>query len=196
MWREYTREHPARPRLALWTTLGVFAGTVALAQFIVSARSPVEGFCEGPQSPAFWPFAFDLPAGYSWSPDEQTAALPTMADGNGGAAVFAGEGTGGGKAMLLVSFAVLPPGTTAAEAAERLLRVEFVAAGPIRLGPIDGQIETIATPSSTRMAAAGCLPSGVGVGLTYVTTAADEQAVEEFRAVCRSIAFKDWWIEP
>lgn len=180
----------------MWTTVGVFAGTVGLAQFVVSARSPVTRFHDGPQSPASWPIAFDLPRGYSWSTEAGAGTIPAMSDGNGGAAVFVGQGASGGKALLLISFAVLPPDTTAAEVADKLFAAEFEAARPIRLGPIDGRMEAIPTPNNTRFVAAGCLPCGVGIGLTYVATAPDEQAAEEFKAVCRSITFREWWIEP
>lgn len=62
MWKEYTRETPARPGWALSAMVVTFAATLALAQWTTSARrAPYL------QEPPGWPIAFRLPESLRWN---------------------------------------------------------------------------------------------------------------------------------
>jgi hypothetical protein len=190
MWREYTREHPARPHLALWATIGLFAGTVGLAQYVASARAPAVLLRECTQYPESWPFAFTLPPGYGWFPKEE--GVVTSPDGMAGQAPYETAV----DHELTISFQLMAPGTTAAEAAGEKLADVLVDSRPVYLGPVKGEMTAILTPAGSMFVATGCLPCGLAIRTTYVTSVPHQRAAREFEAFCRSITFKDWWIEP
>ena len=200
MWTEFTREKPARRGLALLTTFVALAGTTGLAWTMTSARA-APTLDSRDQFPPGWPFAFTLPSGYSWSPQGLTGAGDSLADGNGGLAAYLGETPIGDRASLVILYGFLSDKSTP-ELIRRELSITDLAAGrPIRIGPIDGHVVSVGIPSrrgaqQTRFLAGGSLPVGLAVRIDFQTTSDSEDASRAFEELCRSVTFKDWWIEP
>jgi hypothetical protein len=193
MWREYTREVPARPFFAVIGSGLALAVVTGLAWVITDARTvpPVETVQSLPE----WPIAFTLPQSLSWRRSTGRLHGETSPDGMRGSAAYVGKSSGQSDAALIVSFAVLPEGTTGEEAMLRLTGENPLNEEPIGMGPLTGTMFELRHGGGlTSMAAAACSDRGLAIAVEFVTLERDSHARLSFLEVCRSIRYKEWWI--
>jgi hypothetical protein len=196
MWREFTRERPARPYLAWGCSALALVTAVGSAWLVV--RSRAQPTTEGLQSLPHWPIAFTLPGGLTWSPDEGARTNGMSADGMSGSMLYVGRSAGWGPSVMIVGFQVFPEGTTPEQVLKDLTGRAPGDAQRIRMGPMKGVMLELPAEQgkAVRLVGAGCTERGLAVVVQHVTPAPNPQARRIFRAVCRSIEYKAWWIRP
>ncbi len=184
MWRQYTREHPARPKLALAGTGLALAVSVGFAHLMTS-NAPGGG---GPQSLQHWPIVFEVPPTF-WR--QSIPNGPQAIVGNSessGEAYFVQDDPALGKARLKIAFKFLPKGTSPKEAALELLGQELETVYRIRMGPLSGYLLQPAPDTELIHAlAVGCSPDGLAVAVECTTLRAGSMAEETVLAVCKSV---------
>lgn len=191
MWREFTRETPARRGLALVASGLAFAGAVGLA-WVVTSHQPSSTAARRRVSLANWPIAFTLPAEYSWSPGPLMIAEDTGSAGRSGVVSYVAGKPVLRSSVVIVAFEALPAGTTVGEAAEKLTGSALADPQPIAMGPMTGQVAHRRTSGGQpAMVAVACQPSGLAVVVEVSSQAKTGQPERILQSICRSIALKD-----
>lgn len=195
MWQEYTRETPARPYLGVVGTGLALAAATGLAWLVSQSRALPAA--DAVQSLPEWPIVFTLPQGLSWVKADDPERGDVSPDGMRGGVAYRGRGRDQPDAALAVAFAVMPEGTTAAEALHELTGHEAAKREEIRIGPLTGtMIESRRSSGLTTLAAAACSERGLAIAVEYATEDHGSGARLTFRKVCRSIEYKSWSITP
>lgn len=190
MWREYTRETPARPFLAPLGAGLALAAALGLAWLVGTARAGPAVW--GPQSPPHWPVEFTLPEGFTWVQQDRAES---SVDGMIGNLAYEGRSSDLVPSVLGVSFAVLPAGTAVDRAAVELLGLELADARPTRLGPLEGKTAEARSGAEVRILAAVAVSErGLAVAVQLVSPRLGSGERSAFQAVCRSIQYRKWWV--
>ncbi|MBN2562559.1 MAG: hypothetical protein JXQ75_16665 [Phycisphaerae bacterium] len=190
MWKEFTRETPARRGLAIFVSSLAFAGTVGLAWYVTSTGWSLlpDG---GVQSPANWPIVYTLPEVYSWARAPQSRTVEVLPDRSVGIETYISQHGGRELGMLAITFEVRREGTTPSEAAPRLVGSELADTRSIQMGPMIGEMAQMSLgDDGANLVAVGCLPTGLSVGVKYVSLRDRTEAVRAFEAVCASITLR------
>lgn len=144
MWKQYTRETPARPGWAVAGMVLAFAATLGLAQWTIghrqlSLRQELKG----------WPIAFTLPASLNWSQAKGREAYHYIKGTY--EATYIGHHSELGHCLFIV---VCEPEAEPAGFAEILRRHARVLTGesePIRVGPLEGMLTRAVGDHDQRM---------------------------------------------
>ena len=191
MWREYTRETPARRGLGLVVAGFALVIAIALAWLVTSVRTSSPG-TRHQQSPADWPIGFRLPEEYYWSANPSARLVGTFKDGNCGFAAYMGRSTTLGESVLIAWFAVLPEGTTETGAAERLLGIDLIEPRPIAMGPVRGRMGYDRMGDDTpAVVAVGCRDDGLAVAVKFSGPTSGRQMERILESICGSVSFRD-----
>jgi hypothetical protein len=191
MWREYTREVPARPGLALVATLLCLIGTICLARVVVDRR-------QAPQKPvqivrhSQWPVTFELPGRFE-PVTNQGLRFQDFSGLLDHVLVFTDHKA---SELILVSYEIRDPGTSAGE----LLEQDSGRASPmepIDMGIAEGRfLAKVEKEFGPVYLAAGCTPEGLAVFVQYVTSAPEFRAVQSLRDACKTISWQPWSLRP
>lgn len=195
MWREYTRESPARKGLALAASAAALAGTVAMAYALTHLRtSPLVATRR--IHPPYWPISFELPE--SWvrrsldvnflepepEPVDELIGRITFEDRRRGHEVVA-------RATIL--FTLLEPGDTVEEFIGSLPDGATLTSGTVQIGDWNGSAIRFDDPEARGVrAAAAVSPDGLAIAVicdhAHATTTAD-RLVERIAASVRAEAW-------
>ncbi|MFH1417772.1 MAG: hypothetical protein ABII12_05730 [Planctomycetota bacterium] len=188
MWRQFTREYPARPNRALIGTGLALAVSVGVAYLMTAA--PAAG--GGVQSLPHWPIVFEVPPGFGRARIANDPWAVTGSPESGGGAVYVREDPVVGGAVLKIVFAVLPSGTLPKDAASELLGQELETVHPVRMGPLSGYLlQPAANTESLHALAVGCSADGLAVAVECTTLSTGPWAEKTILAVCASVAYAD-----
>lgn len=188
MWREFTREAPARRGWALAATGMAFAGTVCLAWVVMSSRQSASPAGHGQALPA-WPIKFTLPSEYAWGSDPQMFVLESRADGRlGFATEYLGRSPRLGRSQLRVTYAELGAGTSLNEASHALIGRELEDPRTIGMGPATGRMDRRPMGNGRLvLEAVSCLDRGLGVAVSLECDARSNRSDRIFEEICASI---------
>jgi hypothetical protein len=190
MWYEYNHETQVRRYLAVICTAAALAAATGLAWFVAGAHAVPAA--ERVQALAEWPIVFTLPPGVSWIRTRE--GLPDEASGDRmqGTVAFVGRSPEHRDSKLLVQYAVLPGGTTLDEAMFELTGRKAGDAKKIRMGPSTGaMVESPRSEGMISLLGIACSDKGLVIIVEYATFDRDSRARLAFKAVCRSIEYKD-----
>lgn len=183
MWREYTREKPARPGLAIGAAGLAFVGTMCLASLLVNQKNAPLRM----QSLADWPIEFGLPNGFSLASESK------LTHGDGRLAVYKLDRGDLGRSIRIQFEYVndlLPPH----KALERLFggRLHDNEVDRIPFGREEGRftVQGGFPPNDPKFFGA-LWRDGVAVGITFKPGIYDDTEMYEFQRICESVDFKD-----
>lgn len=189
MWREYTRETPARPGLALIMAAVALVGTTALAWLVTQRINPQVVYAIN-----YWPIRFSLPEQFRQNSLEQVKIGSEWIEGNEDVALFNSGTTLDPTGYVVVRYKIFDSGADLNEASVDLLGEALVNSQPVNIGPIDGQIMETATPrGAIRLLAVGLTPEGLAISLEYLSTRFSAADFSRFQRICESVEFKDWY---
>jgi len=189
MWREFTREKPARRGWALGLSVVVFAATMALAWGLTTgristSRTGVIGDFEG------WPIRFALPTGYGL---RSASSIPAEGDarGPGGVARYDANDQEGRRSVT-VAFYQWPANLNWPELQRRLEIEGADGVDDVTLGRLDWRLfETSRIFSGIiEITAVHDQPNGLIVVVHSNVKAHETRAYVDLLAVCRSVKFK------
>lgn len=132
MWRQYTREQAAKPRVTLISMAVVFLGTVALAQWTVSRKN---GIHDG------WPFRYTLPATFTWS-ELRSRELSSLVEYSEKTRAFYGSSSSFGDCTLIIGFSEDAVDESPLERFSTGLQLMSGSAETIKIGPLDAVMTT------------------------------------------------------
>lgn len=193
MWKEYTRESPARSGLGILVSAGLLLATLWLAARVTTAKAvPVE--LSERVEPAGWPISFRLPGGAQ--PMQGVESLADYYnDGSVGDEAFQVPLGPTGVGRVLVRFEVLRPGLTPETAARGLLLGTPADTQEISMGPLTGMIAEDRTAlGHSAWMAVGCVPDGLAVGIRVLSTESSRSTEALLRAICDSVRFESWTV--
>ncbi len=192
MWREFTREAPARRGWALAAAGIAFAGTVGLALVVMSSRQSASLGGHGQALPD-WPIKFTLPSEYTWGRDPQMFVLESPADGRlGFATMYLGRSPRLGTSRLRVTYGELGSGTTLKEATRALIGRELEDPRTIGMGPATGRMDRRPMGNGRLvLEAVSCLDRGLGVAVSLDCDARSGRSDRIFEEICASISLAE-----
>ncbi len=194
MWREYTKETPARPGWAIVGTAMALASTTALAYITVNRSAPTGVGTPARVSIPGWPISFALPRGFdSMSPDEgEIAVSPEGTFGDLHSVHSAGRR---GAAIFTVRFKVENEDVNLTRAFAKWSGQSAADAEPISVGPLKGlAAETTEMSGITKYTAAAVVPAGLIIVIEEDTPGPSSRYRRQFEAVCESVQFKPWFV--
>ncbi|MBX3395974.1 MAG: hypothetical protein KF841_11470 [Phycisphaerae bacterium] len=139
MWKEYTRESPARPGWALAAMVVTFAATLVLAQWTTSSRR-----VSYVQEPAGWPIKFRLPESLHWS--HARGVIKGSASKDARVLAFIGFEPEIGRCILAISCRASAGPIGIGELLGHGFRMFDGRNRPIRVGPLKGVLMTESHP--------------------------------------------------
>jgi hypothetical protein len=193
MWREYTKETPARPWLGLICSALALAGTTALAQYVTKSKGGTVAAPSVLVNVGGWPMAFRLPEGFHRMSTEDPWNDPVNAEGTSGAMAFQRTDRRRGSADLKVRFEWDEGAITPAEAFHAMTGLPGDDAESIELGPLSGLWEFgESNDGKFVLAAVGTSPDGLVVQVELTTRIPGSKLRKEFEQICSSIQYKIW----
>lgn len=192
MWREYTRETPARPGLAIIMAALALAGTTALAWVMTHRANPKKEV-----KLSHWPISFNLPEGLELTYlDNQGSQYPFLSDGTRGQAIFRAAGDLQSDTAIEVTYLLLEEGSTLDDACNTLIGDE----GPpeaesISFGGFDGVVIATLTPSVRPRLTETCVgihPCGLAVRFIQSLELDDYRRLGRFERMLFSTRMIDW----
>lgn len=192
MWREYTRETPARPGLAIVMAAVALLGTTALAWMITQRVNP-----QTMRSLDYWPIRFSLPERFILAFKEHENILSEWIDGSRDAAIFLTDGRSELAAEVAVVYQIFGESDDLDDVAFELLDESVADATPIPMGPVEGRLIKLLTRDEIiRLIAVGMTPGGLAILVEYRTAHYSEVDFARFQKICESIQFQDWSVPP
>lgn len=195
MWREYTRETPARRGWALIFSALALAGTTALAWAVAERiNNPLSSFRE--EAPPWWPIRFTLPVGFDRLSIEQSYRLDDAIDGEFGFASYGAlRGRRRPSAFFDVQFRVVEPHLATDELLTLLEVPDAAGAEPISIGPLDGMLFIDErAPRVMEALAVAYLPEGLVIRFSLSARRGDSLNLRDFKTICRSVQFTNWYL--
>ncbi len=193
MWREYTRESPARKGLALAASAAALAGTVAMAYALTNLRTaPLE--VTRRIHPPYWPISFELPESWVRRSLDINFLEPEQVDELIGRITFEDRRRGQEVvARATVLFTLLEPGDSVEDFIGSLPDDATMASGTVRIGDWGGSVIRFDDPEARNVrAAAAVSPDGLAIAVicehAHATTTA-ERLVERIAASVRAEAW-------
>ncbi|QDV91452.1 hypothetical protein RAS2_25510 [Phycisphaerae bacterium RAS2] len=178
MWREYTRESPARKGLALAASAAALAGTVAMAYALTNLRtSPLEATRR--IHPPYWPISFELPESWVRRSLDVNFLEPETPDDLIGRIAFEDRRRGNEVvARATILFTLLEPGDTVEDFLDSLPDDATTASGAVQIGNWTGSSIRFDDPEAQGLrAAAAVSPEGLAIAVicehAHATSAAD-----------------------
>jgi hypothetical protein len=193
MWREYTKETPARAGWGVVTTAIALAGTTGLAYFVTGAKAAPAAALTARINLPGWPFSFALPHGFRLVLPEGRMAQVVSDELTSGYIEGARMGARGEVAVLSVRFKVHDRELDLRKAFARWSRLDAADAGAVKVGSLDGLAAASPQPEGhVKFIAVAVIPDGLVIVIELETASASPRARRQFEAVCESVHFKDW----
>lgn len=193
MWREYTRETPARRGLGVVFAAGALAGAILLAWAAIQRANPVRD-----ESLSFWPVTFSLPERYKLFSLQQGDVGADWIDGAFSQAIYHTDPSSGIVNILSVGYRLLPPDTTLADAVTELTAESPDQGRPMDFGPFHGLIfdmhgEPPEMEAPSGLAVVGLSPDGLAVWL-QVTSVSGGGIKRGLVDICDSMRRRMWFV--
>ena len=194
MWREFTKETPARPWWALVFSALALAGTTALAQYMTHAKgsSRTTSTLVGALG---WPFGFQLPEGFHRVGISDSLREPVNAEGTRGEMAFKRMELRRGTADLRVYFQWDDEPIATDRMFHTLTGLSPDDAEVIDLGPLSG-IWTMGVSSEGAVVwtAVATAAEGLTLQIEMTTPTAGSRQRREFEQICSSVEYRVWAI--
>jgi hypothetical protein len=193
MWREYTKETPARPWWGLICSALALAGTTALAQYVTKSKGGTVVSPSALISVGGWPVAFRLPEGFHRVSAADPWNDPVNAEGTSGEMAFRRTDRRRGSADLTIRFEWDEGPISPAEAFHTVTGLSGDDAEAIELGPLSG-LWGFGDSSDGKLvwAAVGTSPDGLAVQIELKTGIPGSKQRKEFEQICSSMQYKIW----
>lgn len=195
MWREYTRESPARKGLALAASAAALASTVAMAYALTNLRtSPLEATRR--IHPPYWPISFELPESWVRRSLDVTFLEPEPSDDLIGRITFEDRRRDNEVvARATILFTMLEPGETVEDFIGSLPDDAASVPGSVQIGQWTGSLIRFNNPEAQGLrAAAAVSPDGLAIAVicehAHATTAADRL----LGRIAASIRAEAWYL--
>lgn len=194
MWREYTKETPARAGWGVVAMALALTGTTGLAYFVAVTKAAPGAVLPKRVSEPGWPISFALPGGFRLlRPDVGEESVSR--DGMSGELHGLREGGRGGPAIVAVRFKVQEDRATLSKAFAKWTGQEAEEGEAIKVGSLEGLAMVTSEPRGlVKYTAVAVLPEGLVIAIAIETTNASARARRQFEAVCESVQFKDWFV--
>ncbi len=189
MWREYTRETPARRGLGVATAAMALIGTTALA-WVVTQQSGGMRLETLPN----WPITFSVPEGFNRLSDPLEESPQ---DGLSDRATFLLGHPRSPDAILEINYEILQEDVATLEelmADRGMTKSDEVS--DIMLGTLAGKLfrKADARGRTATLVAVGRTPEGLVLGLWYTGSAHDPHGLTRLKRICESIQFRAWTV--
>lgn len=189
MWREFTKETPGRPWLALISSAMALAGTTALAQYMTQARGHPKAATFVFSLPG-WPVSVRLPEGARRTPSLNE---PVNSEGTRGELRFRLAGARQERGELRVYFQCEDSSTSLEQAFHALTGLSADDGEEIAMGPLSGLWSMGATEDGAIvLTAVATTAEGLTIQVEITTTAAGARQRKEFEEICSSVEYKSW----
>lgn len=198
MWREYTRETPARPGWSVVSAGTALALSTSLAWVLTSRANSAAGLGQT-ESPVYWPISFSIPADAKPLPSWEGQPFEFDETGENGSIGFAwSTDRHDTKARLLIIYKLFKAGTRLDDIGARFLGGDFAESEPIEVGPMSGRMLTrVSIARGERLySAVACTDDGLAFELILLAPPGVRNAEGLFRRICRSVTFKEWYLPP
>ena len=189
MWREYTREVPARPGWALLSTALALCGSLGLAYSLTGKHQVPAGLNERRHLP-HWPISFVLRSSFVEVTDQY--AIDSL-DGERQRAVFASPSGAGETVVLSYELSAEDQSGDQFNAVARDERGEIHL---IDMGICQGSCMIVRTPHGTGFLAEGMTDSGLQIRVQYTSGEPEFRALRNMREICKSIEWQPWSVTP
>lgn len=192
MWREFTKETPARPWWALIFSFLALAGTTALAQYMTQSHGRPKRTTFVVHQPG-WPISIRLPEGARRVPNQDVLSEPVNSDGTRGELTFRLAGQRPDRADLRLSFQFEGPPMSPEQAFHALTGLPADDAEEMSVGPLSGRWAMGESEDGALvLAAVATSPEGLTLQIEMKTTAAGSRLRKEFEDICSSVEYKAW----
>lgn len=195
MWREYTRETPAKPGWAIASAGAALALTTGLA-WVLAQQGFSTTTLAASISPPYWPISLSLPPGAKqlakWN-DEELGADPA---GNSGVAAFSWEEAEAEQPLtILLAYQVTIDDDESPGMRSRGLDSGFDDGREIDVGPLTGHLNLGMAPHGGRVYSAFArIDEGLALRMDLICPPGMRNSQGLFRRICRSVAFRDWYV--
>lgn len=196
MWKEYTRETPARPGLGIVAAVIALAGTTGLAQYFTTQRSRIAVAVER-TAPPRWPISYSVPKGFRQIGSTSDWNVLRNDDGTEGGIVYVKGTIGVPEYRLDIDYQVVPAGLSMDRVYRRLTQQPLEDYEEIEVGPLQG----ICTSGRTETGAAllravARTEEGLAIMITLIAEEDSPRTRRVLEGVCESVEFKEWTVRP
>lgn len=193
MWREYTREVPARNGFAIVFSTLALSLTTGLAWVMARAeQTPI--VLNQVEALRFWPIEFRLPDGFVRTDHMDTEIWFGKKNGVGGAAQYVKGPIARPEARLQFTYHLDEGTKNLEELIEREFGVPLSEGDAIRMGPLTGQawyLRDVRTEDQT-MVAIAVREDGLIILVTFDAATTSGSNRRLFRQICESITYQSW----
>jgi hypothetical protein len=194
MWREFTKETPARSGLAVIATAAALGCTTALAYFVTTSKAAPTAPQER-QALVGWPIKFDLPVGFHRIANADSLQEQLFADGIRGSLTYVSVDRRQVKAVLEVHYRVEDAPLATDKMFRTMTGFSLDDTKEIQIGPLSGLVgHREESDGRIVYSAVACLPEGLALQFEMQTANDGPRQVKEFERICSSVEFKDWAI--
>lgn len=195
MWREYTRETPAKPGWAIASAGAALALTTGLA-WVLAHQGVSASTLGGSVSPPFWPISLSLPPEAKPLTNWNNESLGSDPAGNAGVAAFSWDTPDSTHPTTIVlAYKVLIDDDDSRRISSRGFGDGFDEADEITVGPMSGRSFVAMTPAGSRVySALAKLDEDLAVRIDMICPPGLRNSEGLFRRICRSVAFRDWYV--
>ncbi|HKQ46969.1 MAG TPA: hypothetical protein VJZ71_02740 [Phycisphaerae bacterium] len=195
MWREYTRETPAKPGWAIASAGAALALTTGLAWVLAHQGFSSTTLAE-PVAPPYWPVSLSLPQGAKplakWN-NEELGADPA---GNAGVVAYSWDSPEIVQSTTLVlAYKVVVDDDDSPGLRSRSLDDGLDDDREIDVGPMSGRLDVRMAPDGGRLYSAFArTDEGLALRIDLICPPGLRNPQGLFRGICRSVAFRDWYV--
>ncbi len=198
MWREYTREIPARPGWSVVSAGTALALSTSLAWVLTSRANSAAGLGRT-ESPAYWPISFSVPSDAKTLPSWEGQSFDYDETGDNGSIGYAWPTERRDtKTRLLIIYKLVKAGSRLEDIGIQFLGEDLAESETVEVGPMSGRMLTrVSIARGERLySAVACIDDGLAFELILLAPPGVRNAEGLFRRICRSVAFKDWYLPP
>lgn len=192
MWREFTKETPARPWWALISSLLALAGTTALAQYMTQTRARPRTATFVVNQPG-WPISVRLPEGTHQVPNQEILSETVNAEGTRGELTFKMAGQRNERADLRLYFQMEDPPLSQEQAFHELTGLPADDGEEIEVGQLSGLWAMGESQDGALvLTAVATSPEGLTLQIEMKTAVAGARLRKEFEEICSSVEYRAW----
>ncbi len=194
MWREYTRETPARPGWAIVSAGLALVLTTSLA-WVLTTHGPAEAVGRT-ESPSNWPISFSVPADAKPFTESNHRRLSSDETGNAGFVAYTwGTGDAANAARILIAYKVYDDESGLIDIGSEFFSEDAAEADVIEIGPLTGRLIVSHARTGSRIySALASLDEGLAIRIDLISPPGTRNSEGLFRRICRSVSFKDWYL--
>lgn len=195
MWREYTRETPAKPGWAIASAGAALALTTGLA-WVLAQQGFSTTTLAGSISPPNWPISLSLPPGAKPLAKWNNEVIGSDPAGNSGVAAFSWDEAEADQSMaILLAYKVTIDDDESPGMRSRGLDTGFDDDREIVVGPLTGQLNLGMAPDGGRVYSAFARSDeGLALRIDLICPPGMRNSQGLFRRICRSVTFRNWYV--